>query len=156
MAYIRKTHEEWEIQTLYEGEWCTECTEFSWEDAKAQKKCYVENVNVPVRIKKIRVANTKVSDYLHLLYNDAATRSFLREHNNFEGKELGGLTVQEVSELVTYVAPRASIKSISDNPFAVELWNRTGRTERLNRIDKAERRKVWDEQIMKSFGIRFQ
>lgn len=155
MAYIRKTHDEWEIQTFYEGEWCTECTEETFADAKAQKKCYMENVSVPVRIKKIRVPNTKVADFLPMLFNDTATRIFLKENNYFEGKELKDLTVNEVSNLVTYVAPRSSIKSIADNPFAVELWNRTGRKEKLCNIDMKERRKVWDKEMEETFGIRF-
>lgn len=58
MAYIRKTHDEWEVQGLYSGEWETLFTEETREAAAQQKKCYDENEkNVLHRVKKVRVKN---------------------------------------------------------------------------------------------------
>ena len=52
--YIRKTIDIWEIQSLNDGEWGTECTEYSHHDAIEQLKCYRENLRQPVRIHKSR------------------------------------------------------------------------------------------------------
>jgi hypothetical protein len=53
--YVRKTADEYQIQGNYGYGWETETTEETLKDAKAQLKCYRENVNYPVRIKKVRV-----------------------------------------------------------------------------------------------------
>ncbi len=59
MAYIRKTRDEYEIQGNCGYGWEVETTEENWKDAKAQAKCYRENVNYPIRIvkKRIRIEN---------------------------------------------------------------------------------------------------
>ena len=59
MAYIRKTRDEYEIQGNCGYGWEVETTEETWKDAKAQAKCYRENVNYPIRIvkKRIRIEN---------------------------------------------------------------------------------------------------
>lgn len=55
--YERKTHDEYEIQGNNGYGWEVETTEETWADAKAQAKCYRENVNYPIRIVKRRVRN---------------------------------------------------------------------------------------------------
>jgi len=55
MAYVRKTYDEYEIQGNCGYGWDCETTEETWKDAKAQAKCYRENVNYPIRIVKKRV-----------------------------------------------------------------------------------------------------
>ena len=55
--YKRKTHDEYEIQGNCGYGWEVETTEETWADAKAQAKCYRENVNYPIRIVKRRVRN---------------------------------------------------------------------------------------------------
>lgn len=60
MAYIRKTRDEYEIQGYISGYGREiETTEETWKAAKAQAKCYRENVNYPIRIikKRIRIEN---------------------------------------------------------------------------------------------------
>lgn len=54
MAYTRKTRDVWEIQVNYGYGWECETAETSAADAKAQAKCYRENVHFPVRIVKRR------------------------------------------------------------------------------------------------------
>ncbi len=53
---IRKTRDIWEIQVDYgHGHgWEAETWELSRKEAIAQKKCYLENIAYPVRIKKKR------------------------------------------------------------------------------------------------------
>lgn len=53
--YIRKTYDEYEIQGNNGYGWECETTEETYKDAKAQAKCYRENVNYPIRIVKKRV-----------------------------------------------------------------------------------------------------
>lgn len=52
--YKRKTKDVYEIQSNCGYGWDCETTEENWKDAKAQLKCYIENVNYPVRIVKKR------------------------------------------------------------------------------------------------------
>ena len=53
--YIRKTRDEYEIQGNYGYGWECETTEETLKEAKAQAKCYRENVNYPIRIVKKRI-----------------------------------------------------------------------------------------------------
>ena len=55
MAYVRKTKDEYEIQGDCGYGWEMETTEETYKAAKAQAKCYRENVNYPIRIVKKRV-----------------------------------------------------------------------------------------------------
>lgn len=55
MAYHRKTTDEYEIQGNNGYGWECETVEETWRDAKAQAKCYRDNVNYPIRIVKKRV-----------------------------------------------------------------------------------------------------
>ena len=60
MAYIRKTHDEFEIQGFYYGEWSCETTELSFADAKKTIETYRENCpGTLFRIVKRRVPNTR-------------------------------------------------------------------------------------------------
>ena len=59
--YRRKTHDEFEIQGNCGYGWEMETTEMNFKDAKAQAKCYRENVNYPIRIVKKRVVNKEES-----------------------------------------------------------------------------------------------
>ena len=46
MGYIRKTRDRWDIETSWvEGEWDVECSEYTWKEAKAQYRCYQENIH---------------------------------------------------------------------------------------------------------------
>lgn len=54
MAYVRKTKDVWEIQVDYGYGWECETTEETSSEAKAQARCYRENVHYPVRIVKKR------------------------------------------------------------------------------------------------------
>lgn len=56
MAYVRKTYDEWRIESNCGYGWDLECIEGSRADAVAQLKCYRENVSYPVRIRKVRVS----------------------------------------------------------------------------------------------------
>jgi hypothetical protein len=54
--YIRKTRDEYDIESNYGYGWDVETCEDTWKDAKAQVKCYRENCpGIPFRIKKHRV-----------------------------------------------------------------------------------------------------
>ena len=55
MTYIRKTRDEYEIQGNNGYGWECETAEETRKDAKAQAKCYRENVDYPIRIVKRRV-----------------------------------------------------------------------------------------------------
>ncbi len=56
MTYTRKTIDEYHIESLYEGEWSTECIEKTRKEAWTQLKCYRENQpKTFFRIKKHRV-----------------------------------------------------------------------------------------------------
>lgn len=55
MAYIRKTEDEWWIESNYGYGWDLETTESTLSDAKKQLKCYRENLNVPLRITRHRI-----------------------------------------------------------------------------------------------------
>ena len=58
MAYIRKTHDEYEIQSNYGYGWDCETTEETRQAAKETLKCYRENCpGTPFRIVKKRVKN---------------------------------------------------------------------------------------------------
>ena len=61
MSYIRKTYDEYEIQGNIGYGWECEVTESNWKDAKAQAKCYRENVLYPIRIVRKRV---KIGDVM--------------------------------------------------------------------------------------------
>lgn len=37
MAYKRKTHDEYEVYSLYDGEWCLETTELTYKEAVERK-----------------------------------------------------------------------------------------------------------------------
>lgn len=54
MAYVRKTVDVYEIQGNCGYGWECETVENSWKAAKAQAKCYRDNVNYPIRIVKKR------------------------------------------------------------------------------------------------------
>jgi len=62
VAYKRKTYDEYEIQGNCGYGWDVETTEDTLREAKAQAKCYRENVNYPIRIVKKRVKNTNPKD----------------------------------------------------------------------------------------------
>jgi hypothetical protein len=53
--YQRKTTDEFEIQGNYGHGWECETAEATLKEAKAQAKCYRENVNYPIRIIKKRI-----------------------------------------------------------------------------------------------------
>jgi hypothetical protein len=53
--YTRKTVDEFDIMANYGGGWETVCTESTFKEAKAQKKCYLENDPRDYRIVKRRV-----------------------------------------------------------------------------------------------------
>lgn len=55
MAYIRKTHDEWEIQGNYGQGWECVNTEDTRQDAKRSYKEYIANERVPFRVVKKRV-----------------------------------------------------------------------------------------------------
>lgn len=56
--YTRTTHDEWQILVNYGQGWEHEVTEFTWKEAREQKKCYNLNCDYPVKIKKVRVKNS--------------------------------------------------------------------------------------------------
>ena len=43
MAYERKTVDRWDIETNWGYGWETECSEYTYKEAKAQVNCYREN-----------------------------------------------------------------------------------------------------------------
>lgn len=53
--YNRKTKDEYEIQGNCGYGWDMETCEETLKEAKAQAKCYRENVNYPIRIVKKRI-----------------------------------------------------------------------------------------------------
>lgn len=57
--YKRKTTDEYHILTNYGYGWEHETTELTWKEAKAQRKCYLENASglQDIKIKKVRVKN---------------------------------------------------------------------------------------------------
>lgn len=55
MAYKRKTYDEFELQCDYGYGWECVTTEETFKEARAQKKCYLENDPRPYRIVKKRV-----------------------------------------------------------------------------------------------------
>ena len=57
MEYMRKTHDEFEIQGDCGYGWETETVEMTLKEAKAQAQCYRNNVNYPIRIVKKRIKN---------------------------------------------------------------------------------------------------
>lgn len=59
MTYIRKTHDEYEVQGNYGEGWDLETVEMTWKEAKTQLKCYRENGCGEYRIVKKRVPNNK-------------------------------------------------------------------------------------------------
>lgn len=54
MAYKRKTVDRWDIETNYGYGWETECSEYTWGEAKAQAICYRKNIRGDVRVVKRR------------------------------------------------------------------------------------------------------
>ncbi len=61
-GYVRKTHDEYDIEGLYYGEWSVECTEDNVADAKRTLREYRENCpGTAFRIKKHRVPNEERS-----------------------------------------------------------------------------------------------
>lgn len=54
MAYIRKTVDRWDIETNYGYGWETECSEYTWKEAKQTYKEYKENLSCAVRVVKRR------------------------------------------------------------------------------------------------------
>lgn len=59
MAYVRKTRDEFEIQSNYGYGWDVECTEETMRQARLQARRYRENISAPVRIVKRRVSLTE-------------------------------------------------------------------------------------------------
>lgn len=58
MAYIRKTHDEYDIEQFWYGSWEVVNTELTWRDAKRSRQEYRENQpEAPVRIRMHRVKN---------------------------------------------------------------------------------------------------
>ena len=56
--YIRKTHDEIQIQGFYYGEWSTECVAENRTDARRLIKEYEENCpSTTFRVKTVRVKN---------------------------------------------------------------------------------------------------
>ena len=54
--YERKTHDEWQVQALYEGAWEIVTYASTRQEAREQLKCYNENEHgIPHRIVKVRV-----------------------------------------------------------------------------------------------------
>lgn len=54
--YKRKTEDEYEIQSLWSGQWECVTTESTWREAKTQVKCYRDNEpHIAHRIVKKRV-----------------------------------------------------------------------------------------------------
>lgn len=62
MAYIRKTHDEYDIVTNYGYGWEVECTESTLKDARQRVKEYRENAQglCDIHIAKRRVKNRSV------------------------------------------------------------------------------------------------
>ena len=54
MAYVRKTVDRWDIETNYGYGWDTECSEYTWKEAKQTYKKYKENLSCAVRVIKRR------------------------------------------------------------------------------------------------------
>jgi hypothetical protein len=54
-SYIRKTRDEYHIETNYGYGWEVECVEESWKEAKERVKEYRENTTAAVRVRKRRV-----------------------------------------------------------------------------------------------------
>lgn len=52
--YVRKTRDEWDIQTDYGFGWATECTEVTAKAAKEQYRCYLENVGGICAVRKVK------------------------------------------------------------------------------------------------------
>lgn len=50
MAYIRKTVDRWDIETNWGYGWETECSEYTWAEARQRLKEYRENCSCPVRL----------------------------------------------------------------------------------------------------------
>ena len=57
MPYVRKTYDEWEVETNYGYGWDTEFTATSATQAKQIKRDYLENARglIGIRIKKHRI-----------------------------------------------------------------------------------------------------
>lgn len=54
MAYVRKTVDRWDIETNYGYGWETECSEYTWAEAKQRLREYRENIRGAVRLVKRR------------------------------------------------------------------------------------------------------
>lgn len=54
MTYTRKTRDRWDIVTNYGYGWETECSEYTYKEAKQTAKEYRENTRAAVRIEKHR------------------------------------------------------------------------------------------------------
>lgn len=54
MAYVRKTVDRWDIETNYGYGWETECSEYTWPEAKQTLREYRENIRGAVRLVKRR------------------------------------------------------------------------------------------------------
>lgn len=54
MAYVRKTVDRWDIETNYGYGWETECSEYTWAEAKQTLREYRENIRGAVRLVKRR------------------------------------------------------------------------------------------------------
>jgi len=54
MAYVRKTVDRWDIETNYGYGWETECSEYTWAEAKQTLQEYRENIRGAVRLVKRR------------------------------------------------------------------------------------------------------
>lgn len=54
MGYTRKTIDRWDIETNYGYGWEVECSEYTRADAKAQYRCYIENIGSMASVRLIK------------------------------------------------------------------------------------------------------
>ena len=57
MAYVRKTYDQYDIETNYGYGWEVECSESTLQEARQTKKEYIENARglIGIRIRKRRI-----------------------------------------------------------------------------------------------------
>lgn len=54
MAYKRKTRDRWDIETNWGYGWEVECSEYTWEEAKVQYRCYLENCGTRCYVRLVK------------------------------------------------------------------------------------------------------